>query len=158
MAEHQPVVVNPLTSSLAASVRDQINFADNSDDSNENVTYNTFVTDMDTNEIIPCHIEAVELPEYDSPVEEERQKSTNMDSNENIPNNMAEKVEKPEDTNDEKEHKISENTDMDTNENMPCNIESFCSIQLTEFEKDEKEPKESEDFDMASKLFFKWDF
>ena len=91
MAEHQPV------SSLAASVRsvrDQINFDDNSNDSNENVTYNTFVTDMDTNEIIPCHIEAVELPEYDSPVEEERQKSTNMDSNENIPNNMAEEVEK----------------------------------------------------------------
>ena len=75
-----------------------------------------------------------------------------MDSNENIPNNMAEKVEKPEDTNNEKEHKISENTDMDTNENMPCNIESFCSIQLTEFEKDEKE---SEDSDMASKFFFK---
>ena len=64
MAEHQPGAVNPLNSLLAASVRsvqDQINFDDDSDDANENVTYNTFVTDMDTNEMIPCYIEEVDL-------------------------------------------------------------------------------------------------
>ena len=97
MAEHQPGAVNPLNSLLAASVRsvqDQINFDDDSDDANENVTYNTFVTDMDTNEIIPCYIEEVDLPEYNLPVDEERQQSSpaNLESNENISNNMAEEV------------------------------------------------------------------
>ena len=98
MAEHQPGAVNPLNSLLAASVRsvqDQINFDDDSDDANENVTYNTFVTDMDTNEIIPCYIEEVDLPEYNSPVEQGRQQSSppaNLESNENISNNMAEEV------------------------------------------------------------------
>ena len=110
MAENQqlPGVVNPLDSiATAGSVRDQISFDDSDTNENEvceilrrldeNETYNTFVTDMDTNEMIQCHIEPVDLPEYNS---------TNMDSNENI---------------------------------MPCNIESFCSMQLTEFENHENE-------------------
>ena len=107
MAEKQqlPGVVNPLDSIAAAgSVRDQISFDDSDTNENEiceilgrldeNETYNTFVTDMDTNEIIPCYIEEVDLPEYNSPVDEERQQSSpaNLESNENISNNMAEEV------------------------------------------------------------------
>ena len=107
MAENQqlPGVVNPLDSiATAGSVRDQISFDDSDTNENEvceilrrldeNETYNTFVTDMDTNEIIPCYIEEVDLPEYNSPVDEERQQSSpaNLESNENISNNMAEEV------------------------------------------------------------------
>ena len=87
-----------------------------------------------------------------SPVAEERQKSTIMDSNENISDNMAEKVEQPEDINDEKNHKRLENKALNTNVNSPFNIESFCSIQLTELEEDEKELKECGGSDMVGKL------
>ena len=93
-------------------------------------------------------------------VAEERQKSTIMDNNENISDNMAEKVEQAEDINDEKNHKRLENKELNTNENSPFNIESFCSIQLTELEEDEKELKECGGSDMVGKLqlWFNWDF
>ena len=80
-----------------------------------------------------------------------------MDSNENISDNMAEKVEQPD---YEKNHKRLENKELNTNENSPFNIESFCSIQLTELEEDEKERKECGGSDMVGKLqfCFNWDF
>ena len=83
-----------------------------------------------------------------------------MDSNENISDNMAEKVEQAEDINDEKNHKRLENKALNTNVNSPFNIESFCSIQLTELEEDEKELKECGGSDMVGKLqlCFDWDF
>ena len=116
----------------------------------------------------PYFIQDDEIPDFDNISEsdddvenennirpfQERQKSTIMDSNENISDNMAEKVEQAEDINDEKNHKRLENKELNTNENSPFNIESFCSIQLTELEEDEKELKECGGSDMVGKLCF----